>query len=87
VLRDHKQMAWWILNIAIVLIAAIASHAACRELIAARAPAAGRSLAGRRPWMRCSGWRPVARQNPRHQIDTVGMHIQRHGRAPRRVRH
>ncbi len=24
VLRDHKQMAWWILNIAIVLIAAIA---------------------------------------------------------------
>jgi len=24
VLRDHKQMAWWILNITIVLIAAIA---------------------------------------------------------------
>jgi hypothetical protein len=24
VLRDHKQMAWWILNIAVVLIAAIA---------------------------------------------------------------
>jgi hypothetical protein len=24
ILRDHKQIAWWILNIAIVLIAAIA---------------------------------------------------------------
>jgi hypothetical protein len=23
-MRDHKQLAWWILNIAIVLIAAIA---------------------------------------------------------------